>query len=65
MVDQDSEIKANASPGQILALTGKGMWVQCGKGQLKIIEASIDELACMTPYELLTPVSGGMPILLG
>jgi len=65
VVEQEREIKADAHPGQILAMTGKGMWIQCGKGQLKIIDASIDELEHITPYELLAPVYGGMPTMLG
>jgi methionyl-tRNA formyltransferase len=54
-----------AVPGQVLALTGKGMWVQCGEGQLKIVDASLDELPEMTAFELLSPMNGNLRLVLG
>ena len=29
-------------PGEVLAVTGRGFWVQCGKGQVQILDASFD-----------------------
>jgi methionyl-tRNA formyltransferase len=44
VVSPDKEIPIKgALPGELLAVTGKGLWVQCGKGQLHILESSYDE----------------------
>jgi len=56
---------AGALPGQVLALTGGGMWVQCGQGQLRIQAATVDDRPDITPFELLAGYGGGLPILLG
>jgi methionyl-tRNA formyltransferase len=53
-------------PGQVLALSGKGMWVRCGKGRLEILEASFDDAPGRTPFDVLAPAAaGGVPLLLG
>jgi methionyl-tRNA formyltransferase len=55
-----------AVPGQVLALGGKGMRVQCGKGRLEIREASFDGEPQKTPFDVLAPAAfGGIPLLLG
>jgi methionyl-tRNA formyltransferase len=55
-----------AVPGQLLALSGKGMWVQCGKGRLAIQEASFEDESGRTPFEVLAPAAaGGLPVMLG
>lgn len=54
-----------AIPGQVLALTGKGMWVQCGAGQIEILQAALDDVPGRTFYDVLTPAVGPVPILLG
>jgi hypothetical protein len=41
------------------------MWVQCGEGQLKIVDASLDELPEMTAFELLSPMNGNLRLVLG
>ena len=65
-VDQPEELAVQgAIPGEILALTGKGMWVQCGQGQLKILDASLDDMPELTPYELLVPLGGKVKTILG
>jgi methionyl-tRNA formyltransferase len=68
VVPQAEEIpNAGAVPRQVLALTGKGLWVQCGEGQLEIIHATYDEMPDRTPFEVLAPAqqAGAPPILLG
>lgn len=54
-----------AIPGEVLALTGKGLWVQCGEGQLQILDAELDELPGVTPFELVAPMGGPARLLLG
>ena len=54
-----------AQPGEVLAVTGKGLWVQCGEGQLRILEASLDDLPETMPGELVAPAGGRMRVLLG
>jgi methionyl-tRNA formyltransferase len=57
---------AGALPGQVLALTGKGLYVQCGVGQVEILKASVDDLPNTPVVELLGPLAvGKLPILLG
>lgn len=54
-----------ALPGQVLSLTGKGMWVQCGQGQLRITDATLEDLPDKTPFDVVAQVCGQMRILLG
>lgn len=65
VVAPDGELAADgALPGQVLAMTGKGMWVQCGAGQVQIADATMDDLD-RTPFEVLAPLGGQMRVLLG
>jgi methionyl-tRNA formyltransferase len=55
-----------AAPGQLIALSGKGMWVQCGGGRLAILEASFEDAPDRTPFEVLAPAAGSrIPVVLG
>jgi len=54
-----------AVPRQVLALTGKGLWVQCGSGQLEIVEATADDLPDRPVPEIIAPAFGTAPVLLG
>ena len=66
VVDPSQELPAEgAVPGQVLALTGKGMWVQCGEGQLQILDAELDEMPDVTPFELVSTSCSQMRLLLG
>jgi methionyl-tRNA formyltransferase len=68
LVPQAEEIAiSGAVPRQVLALTGKGIWVQCGEGQLEIMDATIEDAPDLAPLEVLTPAqrSGTIPVLLG
>ena len=33
------------SPGEVLAFSEDGIWIQCGEGQLRIIDSSLDEFS--------------------
>jgi len=66
VVAPEEELKVKgALPGEVLALTGKGFWVQCGEGQVQILEASLDDLQDTTPFELVASTGGQMRLLLG
>ena len=66
IVDPEEELKVKGSlPGEVLALTGNGMWVQCGYGQLQIIETDLEELAGPSPFEHVMPIGGKIRVLLG
>ncbi len=66
MVPKPEEIKAtDALPGEILALTGKGMWVQCGDGQLQIVEATLDDQPGKTPFDVVSSLGEKRRILIG
>jgi methionyl-tRNA formyltransferase len=55
----------DALPGEVLALTGKGLWVQCGKGQLQILEASYTDEPDAKVSDYLTFPGGKTKLLLG
>lgn len=55
----------DARPGEVLALTGRGLWVQCGDGQVQIVDATLDDLPDATPFDLLAPFIGRARLLLG
>ena len=66
VVSEDNELLVkNARPGQALAMTGGGLWVQCGQGQLRIQEATLDDRPDLTPFQLLGGCRADMPIMLG
>lgn len=66
VVDREKELTSDgAMPGEVLAMTGKGMWVQCGDGQMQILDAAIDDLPEITPFELMAPSGGQIRLLLG
>jgi methionyl-tRNA formyltransferase len=54
-----------ALPGEVLAVTGKGLWVQCGKGQLQILDATYDDLPDAKPGDRITCLGGKLKMLLG
>ena len=66
MVEGTAEIPAlEAKPGEVLALTGRGMWVQCGMGQLQILDAELEGKPDHTPFELVAPIGGQIKLILG
>ena len=66
VIEPGKEVPAEKSlPGQILAMTGSGMWVRCGEGQIRIHDTTLDEQPDIAPFELLAQYSGSIPILLG
>lgn len=54
-----------AKPGEVLALTGRGMWVQCGTGQLQIVDAALEDKPEIAPFEYVAPVGGRLKLVLG
>ena len=65
VIEPTSELPAaNALPGEVLAITGRGLWVQTGKGQVEIIEASFDEDPEMPADSLLRLVCGPTRMIL-
>lgn len=65
-VPKPEEIKAkDALPGEILALTGRGMWVQCGDGQLQIVDATLDDQPGKTPFDVVSTLGEKRRILIG
>lgn len=66
MVPKPEEIHTKgAIPGEVLALTGKGMWVQCGEGQLQILEITLDDLPGKTSFDVMSGIGGDRRILVG
>ncbi len=66
VVPKAEEIAARgALPGEILALTGKGLWVQCGEGQLQILDATLDDQPGKTPFDLVSSAAEKRRILVG
>lgn len=65
-VPRDEAIQpAGALPGAVLAVTGKGLWVQCGQGQVQILESALDDVPAKTAAEVLPTPSANLPVLLG
>jgi UDP-4-amino-4-deoxy-L-arabinose formyltransferase/UDP-glucuronic acid dehydrogenase (UDP-4-keto-hexauronic acid decarboxylating) len=54
-----------ALPGELLAVTGKGFWVQCSKGQLHILESSYDDHPEAAHADRINCAGGKIKILLG
>jgi methionyl-tRNA formyltransferase len=66
VVDPEVEINSSdAQPGELLAITGKGLWVQCGQGQVQIFSASMDKFPENSVFELISAFSGKVRLLFG
>ena len=55
----------DALPGEVLAVMGKGLWVQCGQGQLQIVDATFDDHPDLKPGDRIKCLGGNIKILLG
>ena len=55
-VDEELAV-AGAIPGEVLAVTGKGIWVQCGQGQVQILDSTLESAPDKPAAEVL-PASG-------
>lgn len=55
----------NGLPGELLALRGNGMIVNCGHGQLMLTEVSLEEAPDKKPVELIAPLVDKLPIIIG
>ncbi|MEI7615790.1 MAG: methionyl-tRNA formyltransferase [Actinomycetota bacterium] len=63
--DLGSEVNIKASePGTLAAIDGNSLWVQCGKGQLRIIDAEL-EGGKTNPFGLLNEFGKNYRIMLG
>ncbi len=66
VVEQSRELPArDAVPGQVLAVAGKGMWVQTGRGQVQIVDASFDADPVQPAAALLPAIGGAARVVLG
>lgn len=66
VVPPEQELHAEgALPGEVLAVTGKGLWVQCGQGQLQITESTFEDLPEVTAAERINFFGEKIKILLG
>jgi len=54
-----------ALPGEVLAVTGKGLWVQCGEGQLQILDATYEDLPDAKTADRISCLGGKLKLLLG
>ena len=55
---------SGARPGQVLAVDGGSLWVQCGSGQVRITDAEMDGQAIL-PLDLLSALPAQVRVLLG
>ncbi|MDP2965248.1 MAG: methionyl-tRNA formyltransferase [Pelolinea sp.] len=66
VVPHEEELPSkDALPGEVLAVTGKGLWVQCGQGQLQILDATYEDLPDAKPADRINCLGGKLKILLG
>jgi methionyl-tRNA formyltransferase len=66
IVPVENELPADgALPGEVLALTGKGLWVQCGQGQLQILDSSYENQPDAKAADHIKCLGGKLKIILG
>ena len=66
VVQPASELPAEgAAPGQVLAVTGRGIWVQTGAGQVRIVESAVDENPALPVARLVPAIGGSARVILG
>ncbi len=66
VVPKEEELPCEgALPGEVLAVTGKGLWVQCGEGQLRITDASYEENPDAGIGDYIANLGGNLKMLLG
>ncbi len=64
-VEKEQEMRSRGSkPGQVLAVDGEAMWVQCGTGQVRIIEAEMDGVK-VHPFDVLSGLGKRIRVVLG
>ena len=54
-----------AVPGQVLAVTGRGLWVKTGRGQVCILESELDEEPNLPLARRLPEICGPTRAILG
>jgi len=55
---------SGARPGQVLAIDGDSLWVQCGSGQVRITDAALDGQPTRA-FDLLSALPGQVRVVLG
>jgi methionyl-tRNA formyltransferase len=65
IVDPSREVNIKAAePGTLVVVDGNSLWVQCGKGRLRIIDAEIEGMGT-SPFSLLNEFGKNYRIRLG
>jgi methionyl-tRNA formyltransferase len=65
-VPKENQLPQGAVPGEVLAMTGSGMYVQCGDGQVELLGTELEDERGRTPFELIAPgLAGTPPVVLG
>jgi len=54
----------DARPGQVLAIDGTSLWVQCGSGQVRITDAALDGQD-IRPFDMLSALPAQVKVMLG
>jgi len=52
-------------PGQVIAIIGKGIWVQAGEGQVQMVDASFDDEPTRAIWDQLPMIRGVPRLILG
>jgi methionyl-tRNA formyltransferase len=66
VVDTGRELRAEgAVPGQVLAVTGTGAWVQAGQGQVRVTQWEREDDPSAPPAAILPALGGQARIILG
>ena len=66
VIPDDAVIQVKDSrPGEVLAVTGKGLLVQCGNGQVEIIESSFEDMPDVKAADRICSPGSGRRFILG
>jgi methionyl-tRNA formyltransferase len=66
VVEPARELEAEGTvPGQILAITGRGLWVRAGQGQVQIVQSSFDDDPDRATSDLVPATGGSSRLILG
>ena len=64
-VERGSEVRgAPLQPGTVVSMDGQSVWVQCGSGQVRIVDAEMDGVT-LRPIDLLGGLAKTVRVLLG
>lgn len=66
VVPKEQELQVQgAIAGEVLAVLGKGLWVQCGEGQLQIVDSSFEDDPNTKAGDRVSCLGGKLKFLLG